>query len=1089
MASRGAYDGGSGAGGKIRRRPPSRAAAASPYARPAPAPAPALGGGGGGWFSRLVASGASLLLPSVFRKPPPPPQLPAPPQQEREREHLGEPPSLPELLEEGPSQAETLDTPPSPPPPPLEDDIPEEEEEGTGTVANDQVASPAELAKAYMGSRSSKGSPLRLRLHDPSVLSKSIEANTTQITRPPTLSLLASARIHAPTTSDRLGSNYTTPNRSAIYKMSSSPYFKSAVSSRDLFGTVSPYQAPSSLHTFGRQVLKRKSAALNNESASVGPIRKMHQRYNRVSPLLQTRPGHRGYSGSHASKLDEGLEHSVQSQKRRCLDKVGDITRSGVHDRANDSSFGQAPAQSIQMAAKILKQLDTIVPSQKEGTLATRQKHVDILDVEDPISQKTEVSAQGSLLKPSSSRVKESLPNNNSNCAAKFTSAAKDSNTVDATSDKSAKLMPKNWLEMDNCRGSTKLSLNQGNDKTERKQSPIPENNDMSSGIINKEKPPTLPLRSHAPSNLVLSSEIDRNKILASSNGFSFPVPAALTGHSQAPPTPTLASPPVLSVEKQQLSASSSAPVTSVESIPRVFKPVSEEASVSNQRDTKSNTDKPPISQSSGQIVSFTSNPVFNVISSKPTTLSNGLADTTKSASAAVFPSNGSTKSVCSTNAGSSTPSFPKFSFQPGFQTSTSSAQSSGIQEPAITAPFSTVSSLAGGSSSPSSMIFAGATSQSSSITTSGSVPFQFTSQSSSESSLAGQDKSKAASSSAPFSFSPQFGSTSPFAGQGKSNAVSSQSTLLSGSQFSNSLSAQTSTSNSNLLSSEKVNPGSSPSFAFGSSAPGSSPVFSFAVGSGTTSATPASSSSLDTSSAFGHSTAFSASPIFGNSLTSTNAPPFGSPATSPFSSTTSPVFSFTSVTPTIPNASPTTPLCGTPSPTVGLSTGTDQMNGGQMTGDKNPFALSAASPFGLPSSSPSTPTLFSTPATQFASATSASPGMFQFGQHSQSSPGGFSIGTTGGNSEKIDFGSRHEHDGRNIKEKIVEVGPAADRLLPKPLAASSHTPGAAADSGRAPAGAARGFTGRKPHRTSSPGHVHRLLDLLLPLLIYPFFC
>uniref|UniRef100_A0A0E0MM54 Nuclear pore complex protein NUP1 n=1 Tax=Oryza punctata TaxID=4537 RepID=A0A0E0MM54_ORYPU len=915
------------------------------------------------------ASGASLLLPSVFSKPPP--QLPAPPQPqqepEREREPLGAPPfSLPELLEEVPSQAETLDTPPSPPPPPLEDDIPEEEDEGTGTVANnsakdgddilrrsdsydvmdleellkqrtftrqDQVASPAELAKAYMGSRSSKESPLRLRLHDPSVLTKSIEANTTHITRSPTLSLLPSARIRAPTTSDRLGSNYMTPNRSAIYKMSSSPYFKSAVSSKDLSGTVSPYQAPSSLHTFGRQVLKRKSTALNNESASVGPIRKMHQRYNRVSPLLQIRPGYRGYSGSHASKLDEGLEHSVQSQKRRCLDKVGDITESGIHDRANDSSFGQAPAQSIQMAAKILKQLDTIVPSQKEGTLATRQKHADILDIEDPISQKTEVSAQGSLLKPSSLGVKESSLPNNSNCAAKFTSASKDSNIVGTTFDKSSKLMPKDWLEVENYRGSTKLSLNQGNDKTERKQSPIPENTDMSSGIINKEKPPTLPLRSHAPSNLVLSSDIYRNKIVASSSGFSFPVPAALTGHSQAPPTPTLASPPVLSVEKQQLSASSSAPVTSVESIPRVFKPVSEEASVSNQCDTKSNADNPPISQSSGQVVSFTSNPVFNVISSKPTTLSNGLADTTKSTAAAVFPSNGSTKSVCSANAGSSsTPSFPKFSFQPGFRTSTSSAQSSGIQEPTITAPFSTVSSLAGGSSSPSSMIFAGATSQSSSITTSGSVPFQFSSQSGSESSLAGQDKSKAASSSAPFSFSPQFGST---------------------------------------------------------------------IGSGTTSATPTSSSSPDTSSAFGHSTAFSASPIFGNSLTSTTAPPsFGSPATSPFSSTSSPVFSFTSATPTIPDASPTTPLFGTPSPTIGLSTGTDRMNGGQMTGDKNQFAFSAASPFGLPSSSPSTPTLFSSPATQFASATSTSPGMFQFGQHSQPSPGGFSMGT-GGNSEK----------------------------------------------------------------------------------------
>uniref|UniRef100_A0A0D9XZ35 Nuclear pore complex protein NUP1 n=1 Tax=Leersia perrieri TaxID=77586 RepID=A0A0D9XZ35_9ORYZ len=872
--------------------------------------------------------------------------------------------------------------------------------------ASDQVASPAELAKAYMGSRSLKGSPLRLRLHDPSsVPTKSIEANTKNTTRPPTLSLLPSARMHASMTSDRLGSNYTTPNRSAIYKMSSSPYFKNAVSSMDLSGTVSSYQAPSSLHTFGRQVLKRKSTALNNESASVGPIRKMHQRYNRVSPLLETRPGHRGYIGSHASKLDEGLERSVQSQKRRCVDKVGDVTQSGVHDRvANGSSFGQAPAHSIQMAAKILKQLDTIIPSQKEGTLATMQKPADVLDVDDPISQKNEVSAHGSLLKPSSSGVKESL--HISNGTATFTSTARDVDTVDATSDRSAALVPKDSL-VENYRGGT--TLHQGNDKTERKQSPILENNDTSSGIINKEKPPTFSLRSHAP-NLVLSSEIDRNKMLASSNGFSFPIPAALAAHAQAPPTPTLASPPKLSVEKQQLPASSSAPVT-VENTARVFKPDSE-ASISNRCDTKANADNPPIpSQSSGRVVSFTSNPVFNVISSKPTTLSNGLTDTTKPTAASVFPSSGSTKSVCSTNAGSSTTSFPKFSFQSGFQTSTPSAeQSSGTQvktEPAITAPFGTVSSFTGGSfalsnmgagsSSSSSMISAGTTSQSSSRT---SAPFQFYSQSGSGSSLAGQDESKAASSGAPSSFSPQFGTTSLFSAQRKSEAQSGNS---------NSLFSQI-TSNTNLSSSEKINPGSSPSFAnspFGSSTPGSSTtnssaVFSFAAVSGTTSATVASSSSSpDTSSAVGR-TSISASPMFGNSLTGTTTPSFGSPntasATSPFGSTSSPVFSFTSSTPTVPNASPATPLFGTPNPTVGLSTGTDQMNGGQMTVDKNQFTFSAASPFDQPSSSP--PIQFSTPATQFASTTVSSAGLFQFGQQNQASPGGFSIGT-GGNSEK----------------------------------------------------------------------------------------
>ncbi|KAL5205836.1 hypothetical protein ABZP36_034045 [Zizania latifolia] len=1118
MASRGGYDGGTGAGGKIRRRHPPRTGAASPYARPAPAPAAVAAARGGdvgsGWFSRLIASGASRLLSSVFRKPSP--QLPAPPQPqpqpEPEAEPLDAPPSRPESPDDVPLQADTLDTPPSPPPPPLEDDIAEGEED-IGAIANnsandgddilrrpdshdamdvgellkqrtftrsefeylsellrsrtvasvslkpevgnikkmhfekdngprdlpvdfttrtygtsDQVGSPAELAKAYMGSRSSKGSPLRFRLHEPSSMpTKSIEANTIQITRPPTLSIVPTSRIQASTTSDRLGSIYRTPNRSSINKLPSSPYFKSVVASRDLSGAVSSsYQAPSSVHTFGRQVLKRKSTALNSETVSVGPIRKMRQRYNRVSPLLETRLGYRGYLGSHASKLGESLEHSPQTQKRRCLDIIDDVTRVGVDDRAHGNSYGQAPAQSSQMAAKILKQLDTLVPPQKEGTLEIRQKHADGLDVEDPISQKSEVLAQGSLLKPSLSGVKESLLNN-TNVAAKFTSCALDGKTVDATLHRSAVSTPKDCLEMENYRGSTELSLHQSNDKTEKKQSLIPDHTATNPGITNKEKPPTFSLRSHAPSNLVLSSEIDRNKMLALSNGFSFPVPAALSAHSQAPPTPTLASPPVLSVEKQQqLSASTSATVTSVESIPRIFKPASDEGSISSQCDTRSNADNPPVSSLiSGRIVSFTSNPVFNVVSSKSTSLSNGLGDTTKSTASAVFSSNGSTKS----NAGSSTTSFPQFSFQSGFQTSTSSAQqSSGTQvkaEPAVTVSFSTVSSLSGGSftfsnidtgsSSPSSTILAGMTSQCSSNTISGSAPSQFSPQFGSESSLAGQEKLKAASHSAPFNFSPQFGTASSFAVQGKSKAVAPLSTLFSGNQFaqsgnSNSLFTQTSASISNLLSSEKVNPPSSPSLTnspFGFAASGSCPahssaLFSFAAGSGSTSATiTASSSSLDAG--FGANAAFSASPTFGSNLT-TAPPSFGSPsaasATSPFISISSPVFSFTSATPTIPNASPTTPLFGTASPTAGLSMGTDQMNrGGHMTGDKNQLALPTASPFVPSSSSPSTP-FYNSQASQFASTTSASPGIFQFGQQSQASPGGFSMGT-GGNNEK----------------------------------------------------------------------------------------
>jgi hypothetical protein len=66
----------------------------------------------------------------------------------------------------------------------------------------------------------------------------------------------------------------------------------------------------------------------------------------------------------------------------------------------------------------------------------------------------------------------------------------------------------------------------------------------------------------------VLSSEIDRNLMSGSSNGFSFPVTAALGAHSQAPPTLTMASPPTLPVGKHQSSVGPSVPVTSAESAP-----------------------------------------------------------------------------------------------------------------------------------------------------------------------------------------------------------------------------------------------------------------------------------------------------------------------------------------------------------------------------------------------------------------------------------------------------------------------------------------------------------------------------------------
>ncbi|PAN20893.1 hypothetical protein PAHAL_3G419700 [Panicum hallii] len=1077
------YGGSSGAGGKIRRRPPSRAAAASPYARPAPASAPtaAAASQGGGWFSRIITVGASRLLPSLFRKPPPqltapspppPPQLTAP-----------APPPPPEPLEEPPSRVwlheprpEALDALPSSLPPPLEDDLPEDEE-NSETIANDNlctqdpqssakekedmlrnseshrgmdleellkqktftrsefehlskllwsrtigssslkpedgsirkmpiseqengsrcsslpvdfsittysvadhVASPAEIAKAYMGSKSSKGSPLRLRLHDPSMPIKSMEASMIPKAKPPTIPLLQSSRLQTSKTSDRLESNYTTPNRSAIYKMSSSPYFKSGVSSKDLFTTVSsPYQTLSSVHTFGRQVLKRKSSAIQNEIVSVGPVRRVHQRFNRTSPLLETRPGYRRYLGGHGSKLDEGSEQLARTQKRRCLE-VGDATLGSLDNKAHANSFGQAPVQSAEMAAKILKQLDTLVPAQKENMSELKQKHRNAMDFGNLIFPEKEASEQNIQL---------GLP------SVKDIPAAVSEKTVHATSNKS-----------------------------------------------DSEKAPVSSLRNHPP-NLVLLSENNRNKMSIPSNGFTFPVQAGLGAHSLAPPTPTLASPPILPVEKQQPSAVLSA-TTSMESHPRISQSLKEEGSMLHKVDDKLNADNKPMpSKNSGQGASFTSNPVFNVVNVKPASLSNGPGHMSNSTVSAIQPSSGSTNSASfqfagstiSTTASKSTQSSStggSFTFSNTCVGSSAASNvivstSQSVVPPSLassgtgnsSAPFGTASSSAAldksksvSSSTPFnfSQKFETASSsatQDKSKTVSRSTPFSSSQQFGIASSSAAQDKSKAVGSSTPFGFSQQYGMASSSTAQDISKAVSAEPTVLFGNQNghsgnSNSLFTQSSVNNLSFKSLEASNNGSSQSFAdsqVGSAPLCSSPfnassVFPWAAGSGSTSVAATAQPSSATSSGFGFSSALSASPMFGSQVTTSVPSSFGlpntGPATSLFSPTPSTVFSFTSSTPSIPNQSPTTPFGG---PTL-------QINGGNIGADRSGSPFPTTSPFGLPSTSPSTP-IFSTPATQFASNTSSSPGIFGFGQQSQASSGGFSMGTGGGGNDK----------------------------------------------------------------------------------------
>ncbi|XP_021301802.1 nuclear pore complex protein NUP1 isoform X4 [Sorghum bicolor] len=1010
-----------GTGGKIRRHPPSRAVAASPYARPATAPTNAPGTAtaavsqGGGWLSRIIAAGTSRFLPSLFRTSPPQLTAPAPPPHE--------------LLETLSRDQLLVDAPPSPLPPPLEDDLPECEE-NSGVAANnlftenpqssakgeeenmlrncndhggmaleellkprtftrsefeylasllwsktigvnslkpedgnigkmivcdkengsehsnlpldfstttysidDQVASPAEIAKAYMGSKSSKGSPLRLRLHNPSSMPiTSIKASMPQKAKPPTIPLAQGSRLHTSKTSDRLESNYTTPN-GAIYKMSSSPYFKSGVSSKELFGSVSShYQTSSSVHTFGRQqsfivnrqVLKRKSTAVSNESVCDGPIRRMHEKYNRTSPLLETKLGYRRYPVGYGSKL-EGPEQLAPTQKRRCLDKVGVASHSSIEDRAHVNCFGQAPEQSAEMAAKILKQLDILVPSQKENTLEIKHKLESAICFEEDVSRQKKVPAERDLLEPSPSEVEYSLPDG------------------------------------------------------------ITSNKSMSQITLNKENPPASSFRGNAP-NLVLSDEIGQNK-MTPANDFTFPIPTVNNAHSQGPPTPTLASPPILTVEKQP-SLSFTASVTSAESGPRISKSVL--GAVTQKLDSKLNADDQQMpSKNSGQGASFTSNPVFKV--DGPGYASNCIVS-------AIQPSNTSIGSASFQSAGSSTICTNLAS------KSTQSCSTGG----SLTFSNTGFGSLSAGSPSvafgfPPVWTASSPAVQRKSEAANSSTTFSSMEEFGIVGSSTMQDKTKAVDSSTPVGFSQKFHTVSS-ALEDMSKAASAEPTSFSGnhnaqSKNCSSLFTQSPANTLCFKSSENLNSGSSHCFAdspVGSATMGlplnSSSLFAWAAASGPTSVTtPPSSPATSSSFAFSSSPAFLAQSVFSSKFTAPAAPSYGSPntgpATSPFSPMPSAVFSFTSATPSIPN--PPTPIFGHP---------TVQMNGGNMVVDGNGSPSPATSPFGLRSSASQLTPTFSMPATQFASGTSGSAGVFEVGQYSQVSSGGFSMGSSGGN-------------------------------------------------------------------------------------------
>ncbi|KAG8645363.1 nuclear pore complex protein NUP1 isoform X3 [Manihot esculenta] len=252
---------------------------------------------------------------------------------------------------------------------PIKDNGLESHPISTPNVLDEDVASPAELAKAYMGSRPSKISPSVLGLSSRAVGEHSI----VQIDRPvPSKSTIMSV---VPRSSGRVTSaenGFVTPRshgRSAIYSMARTPYsrvhssstLQGAGSETNVLGLPS-FSSPSiwenSRFSGSKQrALKRRSSVLENDIGSVGPIRRIRQKSNLLpsSSSLSIR----------GSSLGSDSAQLLSSSQKLAIASEGSVENgdTGIHG----SSFAHVPSKSSEMASKILQQLDMLVSSREKS--------------------------------------------------------------------------------------------------------------------------------------------------------------------------------------------------------------------------------------------------------------------------------------------------------------------------------------------------------------------------------------------------------------------------------------------------------------------------------------------------------------------------------------------------------------------------------------------------------------------------------------------------------------------------------------------------------------------------------------------------
>ncbi|CAI9091422.1 OLC1v1026455C1 [Oldenlandia corymbosa var. corymbosa] len=231
-------------------------------------------------------------------------------------------------------------------------------------ILEEDIASPAELAKAYMGHQASKVSP--------SMLSSRVRAVREDPTLLSNVPFTPKSAMLSLATKTGLENGYTTPRsrgRSAIYNMARTPYsrvhqtaFEKGSGSR-LNGYGGPLLlAPSGKDLPGeisnRMGLKRRSSALDDDYGSVGPMRRTRQKPSILS--------HRGSLSQGFGGVSSASKHPFTNEK---VYKGPKFTGENDDNRTPRPSCAHVPPKSTETASKILEHLERMTPKAKSAEL------------------------------------------------------------------------------------------------------------------------------------------------------------------------------------------------------------------------------------------------------------------------------------------------------------------------------------------------------------------------------------------------------------------------------------------------------------------------------------------------------------------------------------------------------------------------------------------------------------------------------------------------------------------------------------------------------------------------------------------------